>query len=197
MLSSFNLLGNSRAASPLAPVATSADPDGVLALFHFFFFYLTQMMCFSLSEKKKKKTLFSLFHVLALISSIFCHGLPCSPDQTITKRLLHQVEHRRSRLEIRCAVQSGPGDTVQTSTMRKHLLVGHLQQQFPDKIWSAFSVSVCCDSPLTSFSFLNQRRSAAGLLPWVMQVRVMWSPSMAGLVGPSISGIAGTPDGRR
>lgn len=49
--------------------------------------------------------------------------------------------------------------------------------------------------PLTSFSFLNQRRSAAGLLPWVMQVRVMWSPSMAGFVRPSISGFSGTPEG--
>lgn len=141
-----------------------------------FFFHLTQMMCFSLSGKKRKrKKPFSLFHALALISSIFCHGLPCSPDQTITKRLLHQVEQRRSRLEIRCAVQSaslcdsifflfflkprpdnsvcvvpqsGPGDTVQICS-----------------ILSGFLVFVCCDSPLTSFSFLNQRRSAAGLLP--------------------------------
>lgn len=53
-----------------------------------------------------------------------------------------------------------------------------------------------CDVPLTSFSFLNQRRSAAGLLPCVMQVRVMWSPSMAGFVRPSISGFSGTPEGR-
>lgn len=51
-----------------------------------------------------------------------------------------------------------------------------------------------CYIPLISFSFLNQRRSAAGLLPWVMQVRVMWSPSMAGFVRPSISGFSGTPE---
>lgn len=59
-------------------------------------------------------------------------------------------------------------------------------------------ISLChvtwwCDVPLTSFSFRNQRRSAAGLLPWVMHVRVMWSPSKAGFVMPSISGFSGTP----
>lgn len=48
--------------------------------------------------------------------------------------------------------------------------------------------------PLISFSFLNQRRSAAGLLPWVMQVRVMWSPSRAGFVRPLICGFSGTPE---
>lgn len=50
-----------------------------------------------------------------------------------------------------------------------------------------------CYAPLISFSFLNQRRSAAGLLPWVMQVRVMWSPSRAGFVRPLICGSSGTP----
>lgn len=49
-------------------------------------------------------------------------------------------------------------------------------------------------APLISFSFLNQRRSAAGLLPWVMQVRVMWSPSRAGFVRPLICGFSGTPE---
>lgn len=49
-------------------------------------------------------------------------------------------------------------------------------------------------APSISFSFLNQRRSAAGLLPWVMQVRVMWSPSRAGFVSPLICGFSGTPE---
>lgn len=64
--------------------------------------YLIQMICFSLSQKK----LISSFHVLALISSIFSRSLSCSPVQTITKRMVHQVEQRGSKVEMKCVVQS-------------------------------------------------------------------------------------------
>lgn len=47
--------------------------------------------------------------------------------------------------------------------------------------------------PRTSLSFRNHRILAAGLLPGVVHVRVMVSPSMAGLVIPVISGRPGTP----
>lgn len=47
--------------------------------------------------------------------------------------------------------------------------------------------------PWTSLSFLNHRMLAAGLLPEVVHVRVITSPSMAGLVNPVISGRPGTP----
>lgn len=47
--------------------------------------------------------------------------------------------------------------------------------------------------PWTSLSFRNQRMEAAGLLPDVVHVSVITSPSMAGLVNPVISGLAGTP----
>lgn len=47
--------------------------------------------------------------------------------------------------------------------------------------------------PWTSLSFRNHRMLAAGLLPEVVHVRVITSPSMAGLVNPVISGRPGTP----
>lgn len=47
--------------------------------------------------------------------------------------------------------------------------------------------------PWTSLSFRNHRMLAAGLLPVVVHVRVIKSPSMAGLVNPVISGRHGTP----
>lgn len=47
--------------------------------------------------------------------------------------------------------------------------------------------------PWTSLSFRNHRMLAAGLLPDVVHVRVIRSPSMAGLVNPVISGRPGTP----
>lgn len=47
--------------------------------------------------------------------------------------------------------------------------------------------------PWTSLSFRNHRMLAAGLLPEVVHVRVIMSPSMAGLVNPVISGRPGTP----
>ncbi len=47
--------------------------------------------------------------------------------------------------------------------------------------------------PWTSLSFRNHRMLAAGLLPDVVHVKVMTSPSVAGLVNPVISGRPGTP----
>lgn len=47
--------------------------------------------------------------------------------------------------------------------------------------------------PWTSLSLRNHRMLAAGLLPEVVHVRVITSPSMAGLVNPVISGRPGTP----
>lgn len=47
--------------------------------------------------------------------------------------------------------------------------------------------------PWTSLSFRNHRMLAAGLLPDVVHVRVITSPSIAGLVNPVISGRPGTP----
>lgn len=176
------------------------------------------MICFSLSEKKKNKKLISLFHVLALSSSIFWRSLSCSPDQTITKRPVHQVEQGGSRLEIRCVVRSvwflnrppitkgmscqngarSQEDNLFRTTRSSSCSSGFMKKLVPEcfKKQPGHSFLHRCDSPLISFSFLNQRRSAAGLLPWVMQVRVMWSPSMAGFLGPSISGFSGTPEER-
>lgn len=47
--------------------------------------------------------------------------------------------------------------------------------------------------PWASLSFRNHRMLAAGLLPEVVHVSVIMSPSMAGLVNPVISGRPGTP----
>lgn len=47
--------------------------------------------------------------------------------------------------------------------------------------------------PWTSLSFRNHRMLAAGLLPVVVHVSVITSPSIAGLVNPVISGRPGTP----
>lgn len=47
--------------------------------------------------------------------------------------------------------------------------------------------------PWTSLSFRSHWILAAGLLPVVMHVSVIMSPSMAGLVNPVISGRPGTP----
>lgn len=47
--------------------------------------------------------------------------------------------------------------------------------------------------PWTSLSFLNHWMLAAGLLPEVVHVSVITSPSRAGLVNPVISGRPGAP----
>lgn len=59
--------------------------------------------------------------------------------------------------------------------------------------WSWINTKLDAFLPLISFSFLNHLMSAAGLLPEVTHVRVMCSPSKAGLVKPLISGFSGTP----
>lgn len=48
--------------------------------------------------------------------------------------------------------------------------------------------------PLTSLSFLNHLMSAAGLLPDVLQVSCILSPSITGEVNPVICGFSGTPN---